>query len=71
MQVHIRRTNEGTYLAANGEWVKKVKSARAFSNAKEAVEYCRAEKLKGVELLILRPSAPPLIMPLSARSISG
>jgi hypothetical protein len=65
MQVHIHHPSERKYLAPHGRWVMTVKSARAFPNAKEAVEYCRAEKLKGMELLILRPPVPPLTMPIT------
>jgi hypothetical protein len=71
MCVHIRHREEHTYLSSNGEWVPEMKSARAFANAREATEYCRAEKLKGMELVILRPPAPPLTMPLHGQNKSG
>jgi hypothetical protein len=66
MRVHIHHRDARKYLAPEGEWVGDAKSARAFPTAKEAAEYCRAEKLKRVELHIVRPQKPTLTLPVKA-----
>jgi len=71
MHIHIHHPAERKYLARNGDWVSDMKSARAFPTAKEAAEYCRAEKLKGMELLIVRDQAPPLTMPVHVQNSPG
>ena len=71
MHVHIHHRTEGRYLARNGDWVSDMKLAQAFPTAKEAAEYCRAEKLKGMELLILREQASPLTMPVYVQTSPG
>jgi hypothetical protein len=63
MHVHIHHRDDRKYLARNGDWVPDANSARAFANAREATEYCRAENLKKVELHIVRPQKPTLTMP--------
>jgi hypothetical protein len=62
--VHIRERKEGKCLAQNGEWTHQMHRARIFKSAIDAADFCHAEKLTGVELLILRPDHPPLRVPL-------
>jgi dihydroxyacid dehydratase/phosphogluconate dehydratase len=38
-------------------------NARVFTSTSEAVDYCRAEKLKGMELVVIRGTQPPLFVP--------
>jgi hypothetical protein len=61
--IHIRNCKDGTCLDAYGQWISQISGARTFPTATAAVEYCHAEKLKGVELLILRPNQPPVSVP--------
>jgi hypothetical protein len=64
--IHIRSRTDGKYLYDNGKWSSRISAARMFSTTKEAADFCRAERLKTVEIVILRDNQPPSYLPIDS-----
>jgi len=45
-----------------------METARDFGSALEACDFCRAENLREVDLIIRRPNQPPLLVPINKSS---
>jgi hypothetical protein len=69
--VHIRK--DGCYWSQSDHWAPRLENARNFESASEAERFCRASKLNGAEIFILRDGHPPVSIPIPirARAVSG
>lgn len=59
-QIHIRCARTGRYLSRDGAWTTQPQTAREFSTAREAEDYCRQEQVAEAEVIITRENHPPL-----------
>ncbi len=61
MKVIIRDLETGLYVSSLGHWAQTQNEAMAFKNSIAALEYCVAQRIHGVEILLLDPQiGPPL-----------
>jgi hypothetical protein len=66
LHVVIRSPERKAYLMSSGQWSPRLGAARTFVNVAAAEEECRAEKLRDVEIVIMRPNRPMTSIPVSA-----
>src|ERR1041384_1314946 len=50
---HVRSSTDGKFLCDDGRWSSRMTAARVFATAKTAADFCRTEKLKMTEIVVL------------------
>jgi hypothetical protein len=62
-QIVIHCREREAYFAARGDWSRRLTDARSFGAAAEAEAFCREQKLRDVEIVVLRTDRPPMRIP--------
>ena len=63
----LRSRADGLFVCGAAAWSAFAAQAKAFPNAKAADEFVRSQRLKNMEIVVLRENAAQLRIPLGCR----